>query len=110
MLTTPPEGTLKSGMPGRDSGGLPSEDGSGRLALPRSKTDQEGKGETLYVCRVTMTAIDAWRRAAGIVSGPLFRAVSKDGATVAETPLSVSAIRSVIRRLPVGPPTTADQA
>ena len=76
----------------------PSEDGSGRLALPRSKTDQEGKGETLYVCRATMTAVAAWRGAAGIVSGPLFRGVSRDGVTVAERPLSVGAVRSVIQR------------
>ena len=76
----------------------PSDDGSGRLALARSKTDQEGRGETLYVCRATMAAVANWRRAAGIVSGPLFRGISKDGATVAETPLSVGAIRSVIQR------------
>ena len=76
----------------------PSKDGSGRLALPRSKTDREDKGETLYVCRATMTAIAAWRSAAGIVSGPLFRGVSKDGVTVAERPLSVGAVRSVIQR------------
>ena len=75
-----------------------SEDGSGRLALPRSKTDQEAKGETLYVCRATMTAVAAWRRAAGIDSGALFRGVSKDGAAVADTPLSVGAVRSVIQR------------
>ena len=67
----------------------PSKDGSGRLALPRSKTDQEDKGETLYVCRATMTAIAAWRRAAGVASGPLFPGVAKDGARVAGTPLSV---------------------
>ena len=76
----------------------PGDGGSGRLALPRSKTDQEGRGETLYVCRVTMAAIADWRRAAGVASGPLFRPVSRDGSRVGETALSVGAVRSVICR------------
>ena len=49
------------------------EDGSGSLRLPRSKTDQEGEGRTLYVGRATMAAIGAWLEASGISSGPLFR-------------------------------------
>ena len=55
----------------------PGGGGSGRVALPRSKTDQEGRGETLYVCRVTMAAVADWRRAAGVATGPLFRPVSR---------------------------------
>ncbi|MYH26807.1 MAG: tyrosine-type recombinase/integrase [Holophagales bacterium] len=73
-------------------------DGSGCLRLPRSKTDQEGEGETLYVCRATMAAIGAWREASGVSSGPLFRAVSRDGTRVGATALSESAVRQVIRR------------
>ncbi len=76
----------------------PGDGGSGRLALPRSKTDQEGRGETLYVCRATMAAIADWRRAAGVATGPLFRPVSRDGSRVGETALSVGAVRSVICR------------
>jgi site-specific recombinase XerD len=74
------------------------EDGSGCLKVPRSKTDQEGGGETLYVCRATMAAVAAWREASGVASGPLFRAVSRDGTGVGETAFSESAIRTVIRR------------
>ena len=43
----------------------PREDGSGVLALPRSKTDQEGEGSTLYVCRETMAAVAAELMQAG---------------------------------------------
>lgn len=42
------------------------EDGSGRLRIRRSKTDQEGDGATLYVGAPTMAAVAAWRDAAGI--------------------------------------------
>lgn len=41
------------------------EDGSGRLALARSKTDQEGAGATLYLAPATMAALDAIRPPAG---------------------------------------------
>lgn len=40
------------------------EDGSGRLALQRSKTDQEGEGATLYLSRPTMEALDLIRQEA----------------------------------------------
>jgi len=74
----------------------PREKGSGVLALPRSKTDQEGEGANLYVCRETMGAVAAWVRVSGITGGPLFRPVLRNG--VGDSPLSMSAIRSVIQR------------
>lgn len=74
------------------------EDGSGSLRLPRSKTDQDGEGKTLYVCRATMAAIGAWREASGVSSGPLFRGVSRDGTGVSATALSESSVPKVIRR------------
>ncbi|MDE2979464.1 MAG: tyrosine-type recombinase/integrase [Acidobacteriota bacterium] len=74
------------------------EDGSGSLRLPRSKTDQEGEGKTLYVCRTTMAAIGAWREASGVSSGPLFRAISRDGTRARATALSESTVPRVIRR------------
>lgn len=73
-------------------------DESGCLRLPRSKTDQDGEGETLYVCRATMAAIGAWREASGVSSGPLFRGVSRDGTRVSATALSESAVRKAIQR------------
>ncbi len=74
------------------------EDGSGRLGLRRSKTDQGAEGETLYVCRATMAAIAAWREAAGIASGPLFRGVARNGGTVSDRAFSESSIRKAIQR------------
>ena len=73
------------------------QDGSGCLRVPRSKTDQDGEGETLYVCKATMAAIVLWRNAAGIPSGPLFRRVSK-GSVVSGTALSESGIRKIIQQ------------
>ncbi len=74
------------------------EDGSGCLRLPRSKTDQNGEGKALYVCRATMAAINAWRQASGVSSGPLFRGVPKGGARVNDKALSESTLRQVIRK------------
>jgi integrase len=60
------------------------------VTLRRSKTDQEGKGTEKAIpygsrpetCPVR--ALDAWREAAGIAEGPLFRAVSRHGRVSAE--------------------------
>lgn len=74
----------------------PGEGGSGVLALPRSKTDQEGEGSSLYVCRETMQAVSAWLRVSGIEDGPVFRPVLRNG--VGSAALSTSAVRAVIQR------------
>ena len=74
------------------------QDGSGCLALPRSKTDQSGEGRTLYVCRATMAAVAAWREASGFSSGPLFRGVPKGGTQVNAAALNESTVRQVIRK------------
>ena len=49
--------------------------GAGVAEIGRSKTDQEGQGAMAYLSPVTMRAIDAWRTAARIERGPLFRRV-----------------------------------
>lgn len=48
-------------------------DGSGRLLIARSKTDQEGHGDWRYLSADTMTRIALWRDAAAVLEGPLFR-------------------------------------
>jgi site-specific recombinase XerC len=54
-----------------------------RITIRHSKTDQEGQGAVIAIlrgaiaCRVA--AVKAWRDAAGIETGPLFRPVSKGG-------------------------------
>ncbi|WP_293922821.1 tyrosine-type recombinase/integrase [Sphingobium sp. UBA5915] len=45
------------------------------LAIPRSKSDQEGEGATAFLSPRSVRAITAWTEAAGIRHGPLFRRV-----------------------------------
>ena len=45
------------------------------LAIQRSKGDQEGEGATAYLSPRSVRAIAAWRKAANITEGPLFRRV-----------------------------------
>ena len=66
----------------------PSPNGA-TLLVPRSKTDQEGEGRTLFIGRQTMSYIQKWRLAAGVHDGYLFRAVYgdkvKDGGLTTKT-------------------------
>ena len=63
------------------------EDGSGRLTVRSSKTDQEGVGEILYLGESTVRRVTAWVDAAGITAGPLFVRVRKNG-LIGTKPLS----------------------
>jgi hypothetical protein len=58
------------------------EDGF-KIIIRRSKTDQEGHGETIAIARGSATCpiktVRAWLRAAGITDGPIFRPVAKGG-------------------------------
>lgn len=48
-------------------------DGSGRVIIKRSKTDQEGRGEWLYVAPATMTWLESWYELAELWEGLIFR-------------------------------------
>lgn len=50
-------------------------DGAGVVEIGRSKTDQEGQGAVAYLSPPSMRAVNAWRTAARIERGPLFRRV-----------------------------------
>ena len=52
-------------------------DGTGRLLIPSSKTDQTGQRAVVFLSKTTQTAVDAYRQLAGIVSGPLFRRIRR---------------------------------
>lgn len=54
------------------------EDGSGLLAVPRSKTDQEGAGAWAWLSPETMRLVQAWLGDSGIEAGPLFRRIGVD--------------------------------
>ena len=56
----------------------PQPDGSGLLAIPRSKTDQEGHGSWAWLSPETMRRVQAWLTQSGIEDGPLFRRVGID--------------------------------
>jgi site-specific recombinase XerD len=71
------------------------------LTLPRSKTDQEGKGQTVIIpngARLKpVKAIDAWVAAAQIVDGPLFREVDRHG-NVGKKALSDRSVARIVKR------------
>ena len=52
-------------------------DGSGRLLIPRSKTDQEGQGAVVFLHPRTVKAIEVLTARAGYWKGPLFRRMRK---------------------------------
>ena len=72
-------------------------DGSGHLAVHRSKSDQEGKGAVLYVGKPTMKRLGAWIDARGNQSGPLFLRIRRGG-HVQSGGLSVNTVRAIIKR------------
>jgi integrase/recombinase XerD len=48
-------------------------DGTGRVLIRRSKTDQAGEGNTAYLARGTVRLLQAWLEAACIGDGAVFR-------------------------------------
>ena len=71
------------------------------LRLRRSKTDQEGAGQTIAILNGrhlhTVDALAAWVEAADIRSGPLFLPVSRDGHARWRTRLSDRSVASIIK-------------
>jgi len=54
----------------------PVADGSGRLDITHSKTDQDGEGALAWVSGETMRRLSDWLLASGITEGPVFRRVN----------------------------------
>lgn len=73
------------------------DDGSGRLHIRRSKTDQEGNGAVLFLGAPTVQRLLAWMERAAIASGPLFRQVRENG-FVTDWGLSAHSIRAIIQK------------
>lgn len=55
------------------------QDGSGRIHIRHSKTDQEGEGATLYLGECTMARLSQWIEWAEIKEGALFRPLMRGG-------------------------------
>ena len=72
-------------------------DGTGRVLVARSKTDQSGRGAVLFFRACTMRRVSAWTAASGTRAGPLFRRVRKAG-ILGAAPLSVESIRAIVQR------------
>ena len=71
-------------------------DGTGRLLIPNSKTDQTGQGAVVFLSKTTMDAVDAYRQLAGIEYGPLFRRVRR-GDHITEDRMSAHGARLAIQ-------------
>lgn len=71
-------------------------DSSGRLVIHRSKTDQEGKGASLYLTARTVEAIRQLQARAGYTTGPLFRRMLK-GDRMSDDRLTVDGARLAIK-------------
>ena len=71
-------------------------DGSGRLTVRRSKTDQLGVGVVLYIGPPTMAALRDWLEVGEIESGPVFRRVRRGGA-VQDAAISSTAARAILQ-------------
>ena len=55
------------------------DDGTGRLLIRRSKTDQTGEGHVAYLSRQTVRFLKAWLKIAAIKEGAVFRRISGRG-------------------------------
>lgn len=74
------------------------DDGSGTVLVRRSKSDQEAVGTIKYLAPDTMARVESYLNFAGLVSGPLFRAVSKGGRP-SRTALEAQEVRRLFRKL-----------
>jgi len=72
-------------------------DGTGRVLIRRSKTDQSGEGSTAYLSRATVECLETWIRAASLSNGPLFRRII--GKKTIGGRLKQDAIASAFRRV-----------
>ena len=72
-------------------------DGTGRLTIRASKTDQEGSGVVVFLGAPTVRRVLAWTEAAGLRHGALFRRVRR-GDVLGPGRLSARAIRTLIAR------------
>ena len=67
------------------------------LTLRSSKTDQEGTGESLYVCAKTRNVLKRYTEEAGIVGGAVFRRI-RSGGHIQSSRLNPHSARRIIKK------------
>ena len=72
------------------------------LLIRRSKTDQEGAGRTVFVpyargSRCPVKALMNWLSMAGIVNGPLFRAINRHDQIVGDKALTPQSVALIVK-------------
>jgi integrase len=72
------------------------------IQIPRSKTDQEGRGRTILVARTpealcSVAALQRWLLKAGITKGPVFRPLMRNG-KLREGSISPGAIAGIVKQ------------
>ena len=67
------------------------------LTVHASKTDQEGTGESLYVCEATRNVLEQYRELANITGGALFRHIRR-GDNIQPTRLHPHSARRIIKK------------
>jgi site-specific recombinase XerD len=93
----------RSELVGLDAEDLGFEQAGMVLTLRRSKSDQEGQGQTVAIpygrhdSTCPVLAMKAWLDASGITAGPVFRAVDRHG-NVADARLSDRAVVNIVKR------------
>lgn len=73
-------------------------DGTATVLIRRSKTDQAGEGAVLFLGHSTVEALRQWLGGAGIVAGPIFRAVNKGG-KVGEDAIGAAVVATILKRM-----------
>jgi integrase len=71
------------------------------IDIRESKTDQEGKGDLIYVRRLEseydpVRALDKWREAAGLDEGAVFRPVTRGG-SAREKPITGRTVNNIVQ-------------
>lgn len=67
------------------------------LTLRSSKSDQEGTGESLYVCETTRNVLDRYRERAGITDGAMFRHIRR-GDHIQPNRITAHSARRIIKK------------
>ena len=67
------------------------------LTLRSSKSDQEGTGESLYVCDTTRNVLDRYRERAGVTDGAMFRHIRR-GDHIQPNRITAHSARRIIKK------------